>query len=385
MSRSETISMSDRFSTQDSHSVKLACKFNTLTPSEARKLTRGFGGRVPVRTASVLHKPRAPSTLIVTSLDDFSQPNSKITASLGNNACNNNQKSRFSNHLSNLKRIFRYVPIGRSFMSNDTETKSEQTTPTKNVRQMSRTSLDDSQSPTVFPPPPNELKTMSYLLNAARYSNYDEFTSTRNKISDAMMNNSLPGRRRDGPNGSAPLREDHFSSARSRENLPHQPHNRPRMTPRIPLHDTMKGSCESWQLTSLPTDYEKNLGTLYEERKSFTDLSQNVYSSPTNGDIECIYGFNTSFVRRQLPQTPNNFDDKSLNKSARLSNGVSDQTDSSQSLTSTNTSDSFLDQQRQTATNFRFSYSQPRSFQQTTNNQVSFFYINYLLIGLYIV
>lgn len=203
-------------------------KSNTLTPADVKKLKeiRNFRSRFPARTASVLHKPRAPQP-ILNSSDDFQKsislpvqqrsssimPLNKTTNNRPETASQmlvesvNNKARAFLNPIANLKRFLRYVPIGRANGNNNDSSastnNSEQTKfslsadLTSNVWFDIRESqlsfpgpLDRSESPPAYPPPPNELKSFNYILNANRYSNYDEFTRTRNKLSTTLLNHS---------------------------------------------------------------------------------------------------------------------------------------------------------------------------------------------------
>lgn len=84
-------------------------KYNTLTPAEAKKLTRCLGGRPPTRTASVLHKPRAPP-IIVTNLDDYGTYSSRTTRTISDNRNSKVNNSRNSIYFQNTRSPSRSSP-----------------------------------------------------------------------------------------------------------------------------------------------------------------------------------------------------------------------------------------------------------------------------------
>lgn len=254
-------------------------------------------------------------------------------------------------------------------------------------------SIDNSASPTMCPPLSDQLKSVSYMASANNYSNYDEFTRSRNKLSSTLLNHSHSQRvttkkhlesyddDRTGnrecinvANNNNKIQTNVATSCRSQFNNNnnydsfHQNNNdysRPKSDLTKLVSDNQADD-DAWQLSSLPLTYEKNLSTLYEERQNHSDSIND--KTLTSNDF--VYGFGTN----DLQNVSSNLDEPTLDKKRLLqqhSNGVSDQTDSSQSLNSTNTSDSFIENQRQNAKNFRFSYGQPKSFQQQQQTKVS--------------
>lgn len=77
----------DSMSASNLHAVKNRCKYNTLTHADARRVKSAMnGGRPPIRTASVLHRPRAPPTILTNDdadadAEDEQQANDLMTKS----------------------------------------------------------------------------------------------------------------------------------------------------------------------------------------------------------------------------------------------------------------------------------------------------------------
>jgi len=476
--QADSISMNNQSSSNQTSAsnVNRGNKYNTLTPAEAKKLSRYLSVRQPTRTASVLHRPRAPP-LVITNLDDYvsgaprvttpntanlantngllakgqigdtfngtrsasacgsygsrncynlgptsvyttSNPNqdTKCTAlnspndsvsdlsfrssldivdsaygsdrlqtmsvDLGNpsqhhgslklynlpkqcdpdkvnkvsddsyssalsHQSESNKQSKsisrtslsastskvFQNQLFNIKRFFRHMPIRRSLVNNNeskrlSQNKLEQSLSNENslTNSISQVYLNRSQSPPVCPPPPKELKSMSYMESSVNYSNYDDFTQMRatkpSTLSDGHSNENY---RQTGVDSIKP------AIAQDRPDV--------------------------WQAASLPISYERNLTTVFEEKLNLTqgcvktdqlcNTSQNIYPRGT---------------AKGLVKLPANFEDNESLNVTPIS------TDSSQSMNSITTADSVLDFHRQTATSFRFSYAQPSAFEHVSLN-----------------
>lgn len=235
----------------------------------------------------------------------------------------------FQNQLFNIKKFFRQMPIRRSFISSNNNTNDQKVTSTDTSSQEDKYSLNESfshiclnrsQSPAVCPPPPKELKSMTYMESSNNYSNYDEFTRARNKQTSTLLSNH------------------------ARSSLRQSIQNDDCGLPTVNCEDS-----ESWQLTSLPISFERNLTTVFEEkqipaRNSFR-LNGALPNPYQNGapKLDDVY---------QTVKIPNNFEDVNPIKNATSSSC------SSQSLASITTTDSVLDFHRQNNSSFRFSYSQ---------------------------
>lgn len=256
----------------------------------------------------------------------------------------------FQGPFANFKRFFRNMPrpftsttelkhqINNNHISNHYEKSSEES--------MSRVCLDRSQSPPVCPPPPGELKSVSYMESAVNYSNYDEFTRARNErlnVGHARYN-------------------DKYATVTKQQAA-------------FDGFSTVSRTCDrddsdSWQLTSLPVSYERNLTTVFEEKQSSPSDSPR---GNMKEELE-VAEYAQSEIINHLIKPPVKFDDDG--KSQRCGNDVANNnhpprtsaTNSSQSLASTTTVDSVLDYHRQTATAYRFSFAQT----VPPTNQVSF-------------
>lgn len=234
----------------------------------------------------------------------------------------------FQNQIFNIKKFFRHMPIRRSFMgstNNDNERKTASTETNQPEDQyslnesLSQICLNRSQSPPVCPPPPKELKSMSYMENSVNYSNYDEFTRARNKHTSTLLN----------------------SHARSSQRQSNQ--NNDCGLPIVDREDS-----ESWQLTSLPISFERNLTTVFEEKqnpKAKTFHKNKAPVAPLQSVNPKVDGDDKSI------KPPRDFDDVVGVKNSASSSC------SSQSLASITTTDSVLDFHRQNNSSFRFSYT----------------------------
>lgn len=383
------------------------CKYNTLTPAEAKKFNKSlaahsthvYGSRAPVRTASVLHKPRPPPP-IVTPIDNDcastkqtttdcpsrqlsddsymsarsqqSESNCNYKLSPNKNSLSASTTKVFHNSLSSWKRFFRYMPTRRSLSVNSNKNPDE--TDNKHDEDGNSVSsrinpcdldLNRSQSPPICPPPPGKLKSVSYMESTFNYSNYDEFTRARNELNTA---GPKVARSNTSSNYSSPLVQDLRQRLMTR-----QPQH-----PRVPddkyLDQSESDNSDAWQLTSLPVNYEKNLSTLFEERRSsgFKQQPLQTWNIQEASD-ECDYSFKTNHRDNnlELPRPPSNFAENLATKTGVTTTmilsdsdrNVSSSTNSSQSLTS---ADSVLDHHKKTATSFRFSYAQPNSFQHVS-------------------
>lgn len=221
----------------------------------------------------------------------------------------------FQSPFNNFKRLFRHMP--RPFANEPVDkthqnsTKSVATNANESLEEsISKICLNVSQSPPVCPPPPGELKSMPYLTDSISYSNYDDFTKSRNENNFKNLYN--------------PSHVDVFDG---------------------PSVDGAHGDNDddhSWQLTSLPVSYERNLTTVVEEKQN----------NPSVADC---------YSPHELIQPPVNFDDNlSVSQQQRQQSPmISKLASSSQSLASTATNDSAVDEYRKAATAFRFSYAQP--------------------------
>lgn len=251
-----------------------------------------------------------------------------------------------------------------------------------------------SQTPPVCPPPPGELKSMCYMGSSINYSNYDEFTRSRNE-------------RLGGWPQSDGMAEDMFQRQTSSvlPRLPSQPppvHRLNSLQPNGSTHVTQQqhpspsrserdDRQDSWQLASLPVSFERNLATVFEEQKQ--QQTQNINSQIAYE--HCSYmssyqahqqqSFDTAtYANGQLQQQlrknnlikpPLSFDDDDRRRDARKLKTADDvalaltsnnsKSSSNQSLASTTTTDSILDYQRQQqqvpASPYRFSFAQPLS------------------------
>lgn len=250
------------------------------------------------------------------------------------NSLSSSTSKVFQNQLSNIKKFFRYMPIRRSFMSHDSkrpvDSNQQNNYDIKQDKSLSQISINRSHSPPVCPPPPKELKSMSYMESGVNYSNYDDFTRARNHQTSTLLN------------------------GHSRNPQPSTDSNHVGVT-----SQTVDREDSSWQLASLPVAYERNLTTVFEEKHNSSDIdknnikkssaSYNVYSPHADGD--------------QLIKPPRNFEDNGL---ANPSTKTDSSTSSSQSLASISGADVNLEIQRRIATSFRFSYAQPNSFENVS-------------------
>lgn len=199
---------------------------------------------------------------------------------------------------------------------------------------ISQICLNRSQSPPVCPPPPRELKSMSYMESAVNYSNYDEFTKVRNQQASSLLNGHVRAHQAareyviDDPKG--------FSGPKNNEDQ------------------------DSWQLTSLPVSYERNLTTVFEEKQMFGSKLDTASSTRQNFNL-------SSNNKGHLITPPANFDENCYTNGANIiQNSPIIADNSSQSLNSITTADSVLDFHRQTAASFRFSYAQPGPFENVS-------------------
>lgn len=239
----------------------------------------------------------------------------------------------FQNQIFNIKKFFRHMPTRRSFMggnNSDNNTDNEQKTTFDTNRMedryslnesISRICLDRSQSPPVCPPPPRELKSMSYMENTVNYSNYDDFTRARNKQTSTLLNNHARGCQQQ------PSQSDDCG---------------------LPIVD--RDDSESWQLTSLPISFERNLTTLFEEKQNPTAKTFHKNKAP----ITQYRNLNSKTGEHDRSiKPPRNFDDV-----ARIEKHPTSSSCSTQSLASITTTDSVLDIHRQNNSSFRFSYTE---------------------------
>lgn len=259
----------------------------------------------------------------------------------------------FQNQLCSLKKFFRYMPIRRSYVSNNSDNQKQHSTTTQSdnyppsiqssslEESLSQLFLNRSQSPPICPPPPGELKSMSYMENSVNYSNYDEFTRARNKQASLLL-----GRSNNQQQSSQKDRDDF--------NPDYSPNG-------FVASEYDEGN--SWQLTSLPISYERNLTTVFEEKLNSLDTTIRGFRDKDNNNAT-IYNNNNNNTKKEkhLIKPPDNFEDKvQIPSNHPISNGSS-----SQSLASVTTADSILDFHRQTATSFRFSYARPSSFDRVS-------------------
>lgn len=230
---------------------------------------------------------------------------------------------------------------------------------------VSQISLNKSQSPPVCPPPPGELKSMSYMESAnVNYSNYDDFTRARNERM-ARQQAEKSARQQNGD------QDDGYQSKPTTNN---------------------DSDADSWQMTSLPVYYERNLTTVFEEKQASCELADKNFGGRSELDI---YNNTGTFFGggSQSIGPPSDFDDSSHKRVNQLNenedNDITDEQSQQQQqpiktsrsiqslVSSSSTSDSALDfQQRQQqlatsvvvpSTPYRFSFGQPIQ----TNDQVS--------------
>lgn len=469
----DSISVNQRAQHRDSRN-----KFNTLTPAEAaahaRRLRTGCDGRqAPSRTASVLHKPRAPPMLVgdqqltmtldrrrpkqpdsnryslklasdtidcaphrhlgqSMSLDLAREHSNSIQSSpvflhanrpklrditesrdsLTNSALKQrNSTSRLSLSSStskvfqNFKRLFqrpssaadqpastRYgnnktiynQPQSRARSPSDTFSyASSRSKPSECFNQSNNTlgesisqiCLNRSQSPQpVCEPPPSDFKSMSYMENNStspvNYSNYDEFTKLRNEQTNNLLSSSNIHKT------NSDLQRQHTLD--STYNAIPNYYN---------LHHIDDDTSESWQLTSLPVSYERNLTTVFEERR---DIDKSQSQQPPKQDHQTSKPPTSSFNKRHplSIQPPTNFSDQTSQyktpvnncsnvNSSRRDDSPSSACSPSQSMSSIATVDSVLDsdQQVKSATrraSFRFSYTQPLTFDNNVRSLLNY-------------
>lgn len=194
---------------------------------------------------------------------------------------------------------------------------------------LSQSSLNKSQSPTVLPPAlPEELRSLGYIGGGSvDYSNYDEFTKARNNELTLPKRNSrnLHSNDTNGNNSG----QQHSSFMRSGGD------------------DSDEGS---WQMTSLPVYFERNLTTVFEEKQhpvaNLTDLAKSRQRRQTRRLTQIISPIDFEHELKLLDseeiyqtiKPPKKFDDLA------------------------NADDTSLEFQRcQPASPFRFSFGQPLS------------------------
>lgn len=376
----DSVSVAPQRLSQHQHSNRN--KFNTLTPAEAQAHAKRLraGLRTPSRTASVLHKPRAPPMLAPTTdqrpqcspsprdLPDCAPPSAlqSMSVDLGDparsiassssyssprslagfsklrniehqqssqclkqrQASRNSLSSSTSKVIQNFKRLFqRQAPApAPSPTPSNADALSYSSFHTSLNESVSQICLNRSHSPATIcqPLPPScDLKSMSYLEGNAtlsqsvNYSNYDDFTRLRNEQTSNLLHQSRPA--------SNHHPDDLYS------NLSH-----------------IDDDSNSWQLTSLPIAYERNLTTVFEEQANQAGLQRRA-------------------LKPNPPDPPVNF--RSMTSTNHI--GTEDESNRrisspSQSLSSVATIDSVLDSSvsnKQTLnskrTSFRFSYTQP--------------------------
>lgn len=242
----------------------------------------------------------------------------------------------FQNQLFNLKNFFRNMPMRRSFVGSGTNNNNGDKKSAINSSHLKdKHSLEDSltdiclnrsQSPPVCPPPPKQLQSMSYMESAVNYSNYDDFTRARNRQASTLLKHL----------------KDNQRQANNNDNL------------RLPSADLTTDESETWQLTSLPVSFERNLTTVVEERQNLTDKS---YS-----DLQSTFQRHQNISRPEVENRnwPINYQDAAQPNLMETSSTSSSQSQSqSQSLASITTADSILDFHRQNNSSFKFSYNQP--------------------------
>ena len=243
--------------------------------------------------------------------------------------------------------------------------------------------LNRSQSPPECsppPPPPGELKSISYM-DAIKYSNYDEFTRSRNERFATIGGGSIYC-------GAATLERPRNVKRLPINNLNHitpQPEQQvSQQQQQQPIYSQqtqcdLDMNSDSWQLTSLPVCYERNLSTVYEERR-INNNNTNVDSVNNCGAVACQPSENGDHHLSVRP--PDKFDDvdsaivanqqcapqQTFGRPLSLSRASTNQNSSHNSLTSIATTDSVLDYHRQNGTSYRFSFGQPNA----SINQVSF-------------
>ena len=240
-----------------------------------------------------------------------------------------------------------------------------------------------SQTPPACPPPPGELKSMCYMGGSINYSNYDEFTRLRN--------------RRLGNRPHSLEDPDDLYKRQTSSVLPRLPPQPPPVHRLISGHNGLhsstarqqqtvqdcdqSGDSESWQLASLPVYFEHNLTTLFEEQKASNSKPQvGSTSRPASANFMSIYQQPKTFdpsnsARVQangqssdngMIRPPKTFDDCRSNLRANDSTLTRSNSKvcSNQSLSSSTTTESVFDYQRQPvavvpASPYRFSFAQP--------------------------
>jgi hypothetical protein len=371
-------------------------KYNTLTPAEAKKLNRFLGNRPPARTASVLHKPRAPP-IKVTNLDNTNvtptknnyfpanipeRPQSASKLSLSSSTY-----KVFESPLANFKKLFR--GMHRPFsQSNNTESQDNSNKTTTRQQQCDNTSIADlslsdsisqislnkSQSPTVLPPPPSELKSMCYIESGVNYSNYDEFTRARNeRMRGNLRRASNVGR---APSLNRPRLDSQISNIISYDNSSVQHEQQASFNKSDDSDDS------SWQMTSLPVYYERNLTKVFKEKQPpcIEVVASSRQSQVKATDFERALSVVDPDEIYQTIKPPKRFDDPNNHLPVRGNDTSCDRAPSVDSFKSQTQSfatitDATLElHRRQPATPFRFSFAQPLN----DTDQVSFVLVYYL-------
>lgn len=370
-------------------------KFSTLTPAEAQAHAKRLRAnlRAPSRTASVLHKPRAPPMLVddrpappVSSpsparhsldLPDCAPPSALQTMSLDlgeaarsltsytgsprgpiaflklagahnqaslkqRQASRTSLSSSTSKVIQNFKRLFQRqtsAPSSRQAQARSISPSADslsyssfQTSPHSLASSISQTCLNRSQSPatTCLPPPPScDLKSMNYMQSNGALSESVNYSNY-----------------------------DDFTRVRNEQtnNLLHL--HKPTGQQSSDLYSNLShidDDTNSWHLSSLPIAFEGNLTTVFEEQANHSGRQRAPAGLPN-------------------PPEPHNTNFRSVSSASRnepANHGNCRISSPSQSMSSIATIDSVLDSSacnkqllNSRRTSFRFSYTQPVVYDQ---------------------
>lgn len=300
-------------------------KYNTLNNASNRIFS---GESYSSASSTLISSGETPSKFISESVatNDYTNGFDKPPRSASKTSLSASTYKVFQSPFANFKKLFRHIqhPFSTNSTSNADQDDELERNTDFNSSIVSQNDLNKSYSP-VCPPPPGELKSMCYMDSAINYSNYDEFTRSRNERSTANQHGFT-------------------SSTAQNQQLDNLKNN----------HND-RAESDAWQLTSLPVYYERNLTTVFEDK--------NVTST------------NTIDQRSLIIRPPSHFDDtgdatKSINDDTFRMRQHKLPTDGSmQSLNSYTTTGSGY----QTPANpYRFSFAQPlHPTREISTDQVS--------------
>lgn len=392
----ETLSMNNCQSNNSSTSGK----YNTLTPSDAKRLTSYLGRRPPTRTASVLHKPRA-RPLLVTNLDDygFQSTQTSTNREFSNKTNTNNpifsQNTRSPNvSESNLSYRSSLDIVDSAYGSDGFQTTSiDLGRPSRSIYNAKDTfNRSQTKQPDVCytPSSPDQSKSVklesslssstsrvfqNQLFNLRKFFRYlpskrfgfnpnqkqppspstnqgDDARTSNESIPQICLDRSLsptvcppPGELKSMPyieNTINYSNYDDFTRARNQQTATLLNSQRNQMAednfPRTEDMGLPTRDHEGLETwhLSLPLSYERNLTTVLEEKQNLTDPPQLPQRNPTD------------YYEKHLIEPPERFGNPTYG-SMVTNNKVISTTNSSQSLASITTTDSVFDFHRQIA------------------------------------